>query len=110
MNAAERERIFEALFKSHFRDLTRFVFGYVNDEEAAKDIVHDAFLAIWQKLEFLDASYPMHPYLYTLCRNGALDYLKHLRVVNENERGAERPTCNRKRRKKRYNWKNASSR
>jgi RNA polymerase sigma-70 factor (ECF subfamily) len=86
MNAAERERIFEALFKSHFRDLTRFVFGYVNDEEAAKDIVHDAFLAIWQKLEFLDASYPMHPYLYTLCRNGALDYLKHLRVVNENER------------------------
>lgn len=86
MDAAERKRIFEALFKSHFRDLTRFVYGYVNDEEAAKDIVHDAFLAVWQKLEGLDASYSMRPYLYTLCRNGALDYLKHLRVISENER------------------------
>ena len=74
------------MFKSHFRDLTRFVYGYVNDEEAAKDIVHDAFLAVWQKLEGLDASYSMRPYLYTLCRNGALDYLKHLRVISENER------------------------
>ena len=34
---------FESLFKSHFGDLVGFVCSYVNDEEVAKDIVHDVF-------------------------------------------------------------------
>ena len=37
---------FESLFKSHFGDLVGFVCSYVNDEEVAKDIVHDVFLEI----------------------------------------------------------------
>lgn len=37
---------FESLFKSHFGDLVGFVCSYVNDEEVAKDIVHDVFLVV----------------------------------------------------------------
>lgn len=85
MDEAEKKRIFEVLFKSHYEDLTRFVFGYVNDGEVAKDIVHDVFLVIWQRLEYLYAFDSMNYYLYILCRNRALDYLKHLRIVSENE-------------------------
>lgn len=78
--------IFEGLFRSYFQDLMRFVCSYVNDEEVAKDIVHDVFFALLKNKKHLDTSYSMKSYLFTLSRNYALNYLKHLRVVTMNER------------------------
>ncbi|MEY8593573.1 RNA polymerase sigma-70 factor [Butyricimonas hominis] len=77
---------FEDLFKSYFQDLMRFVCSYVNDEEVAKDIVHDVFFALLRNKKRLDVSYSMKSYLFTLARNYALNYLKHLRVIAMNER------------------------
>ena len=37
---------FEDLFNQYFEDLMRFVYGYVGNEEVARDIVHDVFLGI----------------------------------------------------------------
>ncbi len=77
---------FEDMFRSYFQDLMRFVCSYVNDEEVAKDIVHDVFFAVLRNKKHLDASYSMKSYLFTLSRNYALNYLKHLRVVAMSER------------------------
>ncbi len=77
---------FESLFKSHFGDLVGFVCSYVNDEEVAKDIVHDVFFVILKNKKKLDTSYSLKSYLFTLAKNYALNYLKHLRVVAMNER------------------------
>ena len=77
---------FESLFKSHFGDLVGFVCSYVNDEEVAKDIVHDVFLVVLKNQKKLDTSYSLKSYLFTLSKNYALNYLKHLRVVAMNER------------------------
>ncbi len=77
---------FEGLFKSHFGDLVGFVCSYVNDEEVAKDIVHDVFLVVLKNKKSLDVSYSLKSYLFTLSKNYALNYLKHLRVVAMNER------------------------
>ena len=77
---------FESLFKSHFEDLVGFVCSYVNDEEVAKDIVHDVFLVVLknQKENWI-LLYSLKSYLFTLSKNYALNYLKHLRC-----RGYER--------------------
>ena len=77
---------FADLFKSYFQDLMRFVCSYVNDEEVAKDIVHEVFFALLRNKKRLDVSYSMKSYLFTLARNYALNYLKHLRVIAMNER------------------------
>ncbi len=77
---------FERLFKSYFKDLVGFVCSYVDDDEVAKDIVHDVFLVIWKNKKKLDTSYSLKSYLFTLSKNYALNYLKHLRVVAVNER------------------------
>ena len=45
---------FESLFKSHFGDLVGFVCSYVNDEEVAKDIVHDVFLVVLKNQKKFD--------------------------------------------------------
>ena len=69
---------FESLFKSHFKDLVGYVCSYVNDEEVSKDIVHDVFLVVLKNEKNLDTSYSLKSYLFTLSKNYALNYLKHL--------------------------------
>ena len=87
---------FESLFKSHFGDLVGFVCSYVNDEEVAKDIVHDVFLVVLKNQKKLDTSYSLKSYLFTLSKNYALNYLKQLddyeqRMARLNEKLDELP-------------------
>lgn len=77
---------FEDLFRSQFANLVGYVYGFVKDEETAKDIVHDAFTILWEQREKLDGSYSFKSYLFTLAQNHALNYLRHQRVVEVNER------------------------
>lgn len=77
---------FEELFRLHFTNLVGYVCGFVKDEEVAKDVVHDAFVTLWNKREQLDISYSLKSYLFTLSQNQALNYLRHKRVVQTNER------------------------
>lgn len=78
------EEYFEELFERHFKSLTAFAHSFVRDEGAAKDIVHDVFVVLWNGRGKLDSSRPLKPYLYTLTQNFSLNYLKHLRVVEAN--------------------------
>ena len=79
-------KAFVELFDLHYGNLVGFVYGYVRDEEVAKDIVHDTFLTFWNNRKRLDLSYSAKSYLFTLAQNYALNYLRHLRVVEVNER------------------------
>ena len=76
---------FEDLFNQYFEDLMRFVYGYVGNEEVARDIVHDVFLTFLNHREHLDFSWSLKSYLFTLSRNYALNYLRHQKVVAQNE-------------------------
>ncbi len=76
---------FEKLFNKHFSNLTGFAYNYVRDEEIAKDIVHDAFLLLWNKRKCLNPVYPVKSYLFVLAQHKALNYLRHLSVVKTSE-------------------------
>lgn len=79
------KKTFEELFIQYFASLTRFVYSYVRNEEAAKDIVHDTFLTLWNNRHCLDLSYSPKSYLYKLAQNYALKYIRHQRVVEAND-------------------------
>ena len=51
MLEAEKTIRVEDLFKSHFHQLYVHAYGWVRDEENAKDIVHDAFCYLWENYE-----------------------------------------------------------
>ena len=57
-------KAFVELFDLHYGNLVGFVYGYVRDEEVAKDIVHDAFLTFWTNRKHLDLSYSAKSYLF----------------------------------------------
>ncbi len=79
------DKYFEHLFETQFERLMAFVCSYVGDEEAAKDIVQDAFLTLWNNRRKLDKSLSVKSYLFAIAQNYALNYLRHRKVVADNE-------------------------
>ncbi|MDP1622852.1 MAG: RNA polymerase sigma-70 factor [Bacteroidales bacterium] len=70
------ERTLELLFRDNFTGLCRFAYGYVKDEEAAKEIVQDAFVNLWERRQMIDLSKSVKSYLSTTVRNKCLNYLR----------------------------------
>lgn len=69
-------RDLESLFRENYTGLCRFAFGYVKDEEAAKEIVQEAFVSLWEKRHSIDPSKQVRTYLSTTVRNRCLNYLR----------------------------------
>src|SRR5688572_27610277 len=72
---------FRQLFERHFAELYRFVYRYVQSAEAAKDLVHDAFLQLWRQRDQVDlGGAGARSFLYTVARYRSLDHLRRRRV------------------------------
>lgn len=82
----ELSKRFEMLFKQHFKPLCFYAMSFLSDEEVAKDIVHDVFLAVWKRREEIDFTCSVYPYFLSLTRNSCLNYLAHLKVKLRHER------------------------
>jgi RNA polymerase sigma-70 factor, ECF subfamily len=77
-------RTLESLFRNHFTGLCQFATGYVKDAEAAKEIVQDAFVNLWEKRQTIDLSKPVKGYLSTTVRNKCLNHLRdHKKFSND---------------------------
>ena len=75
---------FEALFRNHFAGLCFFAHKYVKDFEAAKEIVQDAFLSLWEKRETIDMDRPVKSYLTMIIHNKCTNYLRDNRKFDQN--------------------------
>lgn len=69
---------FEELFHIYYCPLLAFVNKYVNDKQAAEDIVQDVFLATWMQRDNIDFQKPIKPYLYKAAYNRSISYLNAL--------------------------------
>lgn len=70
---------FEELFKENYSRLFYFALDWVEDEEAAKDIVSDMFSDVWADYARL-RSLNLKTYITTAVRNRSINYLKHQSV------------------------------
>lgn len=74
MQGSYREK-FESIYTENYVRLYYYALHIVNDEEAAKDILNDVFVALWKNIEtFKDDS--VKAYLMTSVRNRAVDLLR----------------------------------
>jgi len=80
----QKEVIVEDLFRDHFEALCRLAIRYIHDFDASKDVVHEVFIAFWQKFDALPEDTQYKSYLFTAVRNKSLNYLrdkkKHLEI------------------------------
>ncbi|KAA3597123.1 MAG: methyltransferase domain-containing protein [Calditrichaeota bacterium] len=78
----------EEILFSHFDQIKHYLFGFVKDEETAKDLAQDVFLKALAKVK-PEASKPeIKSFLYTIARNHAINYLNKTKrtsdIENEN--------------------------
>lgn len=74
---------FEKLFSIFFARLNEFARQIVKDEFTAQDIVQDVFIKVWENRKEYD-SVNIEAFLFKMVRNKCLDYIKHIRVINNN--------------------------
>src|SRR5260221_480955 len=71
---------FHRAFDAYLDPLRRFVYTYVTSWEIAEELVNDAFLQLWRRLQEGDSVRALKAYLYTAARNRAISHLRHRRV------------------------------
>jgi RNA polymerase sigma-70 factor, ECF subfamily len=77
---------FEQLYDRHSRIVYSVVLRILRQVPTAEEVVQDVFLQVWRNSNQYDASRPFIPWLVTLARNRALDYL---RLKSERQRRLE---------------------
>lgn len=78
------EQVFESIFKSHAKDIKRFIFSKTRDAQIAEDIVQDAFVKIWEDCEKIRFD-TVKNYLFTIANNLFLNLAKHNKVVHAHQ-------------------------
>ena len=76
---------FEEIFRKYYPSLLAFVERHVGDREMAKDFVQDVFFKLYESKSDFPTEAGLKSWLYITSRNAALDYLRHLKVVDENQ-------------------------
>ena|SRR5881394_1452175 len=79
-DAAERERLFDALFRRHYRPLCRFAARMIGGAAASEDVVQEVFSLIWERHDVISETVLSRAYLYRAVHNAVLNRLRHQRV------------------------------
>ena len=70
---------FTEVVKAYYPGLYDFALGYTRSPDAAKDILQDVLLALWEGRNTIEARQGIRAYLYGAVRNRALNYLRDRR-------------------------------
>lgn len=76
---------FEKIFRTYYRRLQGFAYGYVKQVDKAEDIVQTVFLKIWAQRESWNPPGTVKQYLFNAVRNEALNVLRHDQIVERSE-------------------------
>jgi RNA polymerase sigma-70 factor (ECF subfamily) len=76
---------FDRIFKKYHASLFLYARKFVQDEEAALDLVQDVFTIVWEKKKFNMDGEHLKAFLFHSLRNICLNYLKHETVVKKHQ-------------------------
>ena len=71
---------FETLFRSYYDPLCRYSYQFVENMEAAEEIVQDLFYVIWKERHNLQIFTSVNGYLYRSVKNKSLQYVEKVNV------------------------------
>jgi len=87
---AEARAALHVLYTTLFDRLWRFAYLLLRSRDEAEEVVHDAFLALWERRTTIDIRTDVSVYLHTAVRNRAYKRHRHERVVARTATDAER--------------------
>ena len=82
MHSESKRYDFERLYIDCQPRLTAYALRFVNNPIEAQDLVHDCFMALWDRQAPLDTE-EARMLLFAMTRNRCLNYLKHKSIVDK---------------------------
>jgi RNA polymerase sigma-70 factor (ECF subfamily) len=77
---------FNTLFRRHFKELCAFVNGFVCAPDDAEEVVQTVLCRVWSARAHWHPRGGVRAYLFTACRNQALNVLQHQAIVSSGAR------------------------
>jgi RNA polymerase sigma-70 factor (ECF subfamily) len=74
------KRAHEAIFRAYYAPLAAFAFRYLQNADAAEEVVQDVFTALWMRQHRIAVRGTLESYLYGAVRYGALNVIARQRV------------------------------
>ena len=74
---------FEMVFRTYYQPLCNYAYTFVQDRDAAEEIVQSTFLNVWEKADSLVIHTAIKPYLYAMVRNACLNLIKHEKIKQQ---------------------------
>jgi RNA polymerase sigma factor (sigma-70 family) len=81
----------EAIYRAYSEPLSKLGYSLTRSREATQDLVHDLFLAVWERRETLDVQDDLGVYLRSALRHRAYKASRHEAVVRRSEAAALEP-------------------
>jgi RNA polymerase sigma-70 factor (family 1) len=77
---------FEFFFREYYSALSFFAYKILSDEDAAKDVVQDCYVKLWERKEVFDAPGSIKSYLYTTVKNACIDLLRRNKRIQKHQK------------------------
>jgi len=74
--------LYELLFKEYYRPLVVYALKFVGDADAAKEIVQEFFVRMYEKRNNLLIDTSLKSYFYRSVYNSCINYLSHMEMRN----------------------------
>jgi len=75
--------VFHYLYREYYPALCIYANRFTRNKEISEDIVQDVFINLWEQCGHLEIKDSVKSFLFISVRNGCLNHLKHLQVVNK---------------------------
>lgn len=70
------QREFQEIYHKHFNGLANYAYSVLKDKDAAKDVVQDVFLDLWNKRETLSIQTSLEAYLVRAVKFKSIDFIR----------------------------------
>lgn len=77
---------FRVFHQKYVRLFSHLGLKFIDDIEVVRDIVQEAFIAVWQRMDEFESEEHMKAFLYTTVRNRCINYLRDRQVEQRNRK------------------------
>lgn len=74
---------YEELFRTHYGNLCSYANKYVEDLDAAEEIVQEVFVKLWENRNTIEINTNFQSYIFRAVRNSCLNLIKHINIREE---------------------------
>jgi RNA polymerase sigma-70 factor, ECF subfamily len=75
------QNVFRTIYDIYYQRMKLYAESYVDDPDAAEDIVQDLLFNLWTKRQEIDIVTSLSSYLYRAIHNRCIQHLRHKKVI-----------------------------